>query len=395
MAESDLYFMSLAIAQAVEAEQAGEVPVGAVIVKDNKVIAVGRNRTIEWNDPSAHAEVVALRTAAIILGTHRMSELELFITLEPCSMCSGAIFHSRLARVVYGAPDPKTGCAGSVVNLFGMRQLNHHTRVTSGVMFAECAALLSNFFKRNRQLKAKSFQPLREDSLRTPMTAFAGLNLVSLPGQYFYSSDGFRLHYLHLKSETSSTTLLCLHDLPFWSYDLTPWLDKLRTSGHTLLIPDLLGCGLSDKPKKSTSHTTFLHARLVKEIIVNLEISSFDVLVFGSSLSIARAILHEFGSIDTKLIHVRIKENSHIKNIKLSKRPTISNGIDDLASEAMQYIHAPFFDQGYTAIFAGMMYMKTSAEDHIESNQTTLNTCRGSNGLSLQSLDAVLVALDA
>ena len=394
MAESDRYFMSLAIAQAVEAEQAGEVPVGAVIVKDSKVIAVGRNRTIEWNDPSAHAEVVALRAAATILGTYRMSELELFVTLEPCAMCSGTIFHSRLARVVYGAPDPKTGCAGSVVNLFGMHQLNHHTRVTSGLMSAECTALLSDFFKRNRQLKTVNFQPLREDSLRTSVTAFSGLDLIPLPDKYFYSSDGFRMHYLHFKSEALSKTLLCIHDLPYWSYDLTPWLDKLRASGHTLLIPDMLGCGLSDKPKRSTFHTIFIHARLIKEIILNLKISSFDILVFGSGLSIAEALLKEFISIDIKLIHVRINEDSHTQNFKFSKRPAISNSLNALTSEAMQYVRAPFSDQGYTAIFAGMKHMETAAEDHIESNRTTLNTCRGSNGLSLQSLDAVLAALE-
>ena len=138
--------MSAALVQARAAGEAGEVPVGAVVVKNGVVIATGRNDPLASHDPTAHAEVNALRAAARVLGNYRLDGCELYVTLEPCAMCVGAMLHARIARLVYGAPDPKTGACGSVINLFAESRLNHHATLTSGVMSEECAALMREFF---------------------------------------------------------------------------------------------------------------------------------------------------------------------------------------------------------------------------------------------------------
>ena len=143
-------FMQLALEQAQLAWNAGEVPVGAVVVKDGVVIAVGRNAPIGSSDPTAHAEINALRAAAAALGNYRLPGCELYVTLEPCAMCAGAMMHARIARVVYGAPDPKTGVAGSVLNLFEHGQLNHQTVLLGGVMATEAGAMLRGFFAERR-----------------------------------------------------------------------------------------------------------------------------------------------------------------------------------------------------------------------------------------------------
>jgi tRNA(adenine34) deaminase len=147
---SDTAFMQLALEQAQQAWDLGEVPVGAVVVKDGEVIAVGCNQPIGKHDPTAHAEIVALRAAAEKLGNYRLPGCELYVTLEPCVMCSGAMMHARLAKVVFGASDPKTGACGSVLNLFEQEQLNHHTEIVGGVMAEECGAMLKNFFAARR-----------------------------------------------------------------------------------------------------------------------------------------------------------------------------------------------------------------------------------------------------
>ena len=152
----DGVFMRQAISQARNAWALGEVPVGAVVVKDGQVIAAGFNQPIGTHDPTAHAEIMALRAAAGMLGNYRLPGCELYVTLEPCAMCSGAMMHARLARVVFGAPDPKTGACGSIVNLFEQERLNHHTEVVGGVMAEECAALLKAFFAERRRAVAKS-----------------------------------------------------------------------------------------------------------------------------------------------------------------------------------------------------------------------------------------------
>lgn len=144
--------MALAIQQAMLAWQAGEVPVGAIVVDaDGNVIGRGHNRVIADSDPTAHAEIVALREAARAVGNYRLPGASLYVTLEPCVMCVGAMLHARLARIVYGAADPKTGACGSVLDVGALRQLNHHTSITTGVMADPCGDLLRRFFRERRR----------------------------------------------------------------------------------------------------------------------------------------------------------------------------------------------------------------------------------------------------
>ena len=151
----DVAGMRLALDQAQNAWLVGEVPVGAVIVRDTptgrQVLATGYNRPITEHDPTAHAEIVALRHAATLLGNYRLPECELYVTLEPCAMCAMALLHARFKRVVFGARDPKTGAAGSVLNLFEVKALNHHTELVEGVLEVECGGLLSTFFEERRE----------------------------------------------------------------------------------------------------------------------------------------------------------------------------------------------------------------------------------------------------
>ena len=142
--------MAAALEQARAALAAGEVPVGAVVVRNGEIVGRGCNSPISRHDPTAHAEILALRDAANRLGNYRLPGCELYVTLEPCAMCVGAILHARISRLAYGAADPKTGACGSAVNLFVEPRLNHHTALTSGVMADECAALLRDFFAGRR-----------------------------------------------------------------------------------------------------------------------------------------------------------------------------------------------------------------------------------------------------
>lgn len=151
----DQDYMRMAIALAEEAASLGEVPVGAIAVKNGEVIGRGRNAPISLNDPTAHAEIQAMREAAKHLGNYRLVDCTLYVTLEPCAMCSGAIQHARISRLVYGASDPKTGCCGSVINLMAENKLNHHCEVTSNVIGDECGSLLSSFFRQRRLDKAQ------------------------------------------------------------------------------------------------------------------------------------------------------------------------------------------------------------------------------------------------
>jgi len=154
---ADIGWMQLALAQAAQAQQLGEVPVGAVLVDaQGELLATGFNRTIIDHDPTAHAEIVALRAGAQQVQNYRLPGASLYVTLEPCAMCLGAMLHARLARVVFGAPDPKTGVCGSVLNLSLQKQLNHHTQVEGGVLAQECGDTLRQFFKERRSKDLKN-----------------------------------------------------------------------------------------------------------------------------------------------------------------------------------------------------------------------------------------------
>lgn len=151
-AELDAYFMGLAMEQARLAELAGEVPVGAVITDDHgHVVACGQNAVLRQSDPSAHAEIVALRQAGQTLRNYRLPGLTVYVTLEPCTMCLGALFHARVARVVFGAPDPKTGACGSRLDLTEPGLINHHCQIQGGVLSDLCGQMLTGFFKQRRQ----------------------------------------------------------------------------------------------------------------------------------------------------------------------------------------------------------------------------------------------------
>jgi tRNA(adenine34) deaminase len=182
----DEWAMRLALDQALNARLSGEVPVGAVLVRRvdgvAQVVATGYNRPITTHDPTAHAEIVALRHAATLLQNYRLPGCELFVTLEPCAMCAMALMHARLARVVYGAPDPKTGAAGSVLDLFAEPRLNHQTTVHGGVLAEPCGGLLREFFaERRAQQRAERpgvedpSPPQREESIPTGEVVELGL----------------------------------------------------------------------------------------------------------------------------------------------------------------------------------------------------------------------------
>ena len=146
----DTGWMELALEQAVAAAQRGEVPIGALVIKDGEIVGLGHNRNLHDNDPTAHAEIVALREAAARLGNHRLGGCDIFVTIEPCAMCAGAMIHARLARLVYGASDSKAGAAGSVLQVINHPELNHRMEVVSGVLGDRCSEILQSFFKQRR-----------------------------------------------------------------------------------------------------------------------------------------------------------------------------------------------------------------------------------------------------
>ena len=288
----DAHWMGLALAEARRAGEDGEVPVGAVVVRDGQLIATGRNAPVRGHDPTAHAEIVALRAAAAALGNYRLDGCELFVTLEPCAMCSGAMLHARLKRVVFGAADPKTGAAGSVVDLFAQPRLNHRTALHGGVLAPECGALLSAFFASRRQEARMATQPLREDALRTPEACFAGLP--DYPWVPNYIADlpslaGLRMHYLdegaqaqalrQAQGDREGVTWLCLHGNPAWSYLYRKMIPVFLQAGHRVVAPDLVGFGKSDKPKKDAFHTFGWHRQVLLEFVERLDLRNVVLVV--------------------------------------------------------------------------------------------------------------------
>ena len=293
---SDDEFMAVALEQASIAASLGEVPVGAVVVWQGRVIATGRNASVQSHDPTAHAEIVALRSAATVLGNYRLDECELFVTLEPCVMCSGAVLGARLKRVVFGASEPKTGAAGSVINLFTQLELNHQTELLGGVLAGTSRALMQEFFRQRRadqRTLAIQRHPLRDDSLRTPDLAFESLSGYPWTPRYrndLVALEGLRMHYLDEQTlagsrcgESDTATYLCLHGSSAWSYQFHKIFDGLIDAGHRVVAPDLIGFGKSDKPKRDAFHILSRHCRILSELVDKLDLHHIILVLPGQS----------------------------------------------------------------------------------------------------------------
>jgi tRNA(adenine34) deaminase len=266
----DIGFMQLALRQAHAAAEAGEVPVGAVVVRAGQVIATGHNAPLSSHDPTAHAEVNAMRAAAQALGNYRLDDCTLYVTLEPCAMCSGAALHARFKRVVFGATEPKTGAAGSVLNLFALEQINHQTQVTRGVLAHDCAQVLQSFFEQRRVQQQLSKVPLRDDALRTPDGAFVGLDVPHAMSHFtadLPALEGLRLHWFDNRQEAQVAPHVYLHGLDGWS---AQYIAQLQSSAPVIAL-DLPGFGLSDKPKKVAPHRIAWHAQVLHEFLASVQ----------------------------------------------------------------------------------------------------------------------------
>jgi tRNA(adenine34) deaminase len=197
-------------------------------------------------------------------------------------MCAGAMMHARLSRVVFGAPDPKTGAAGSVVDLFAQRQLNHHTQVHGGVLGKECGEVLAGFFQSRRVEGRAASQPLRDDAVRTPESCFDGLP--GYPWSPRYISDlpslaGLRMHYLDEGPSDAPRTWLCLHGNPAWSYLYRKMIPLFLQNGDRVIAPDLIGFGKSDKPKRDAAHSFMWHRQVLLELVERLELGGVILVV--------------------------------------------------------------------------------------------------------------------
>ncbi|WP_034387334.1 tRNA adenosine(34) deaminase TadA [Comamonas composti] len=294
--EQDQHWMRHALSLAHQAAAAGEVPVGAVVVKNGVVIGRGCNSPVSACDPTAHAEIQALREAAQSLSNYRLDGCTLYVTLEPCTMCSGAMLHARLARVVYGASEPKTGAAGSVLNVFDEGRINHHTRMESGVLADECAALLADFFRQRRVQQRRRHQachPLQDWALRNPDTG-----LEDLPGllPVDWRSDlaalrGLRLAVVDQGPKDAPLTWLCVHGSPAWSHWFAPLIRGLAAAGQRVVAPDLPGFGRSDQPKKPGQHTAAWHVQVLAQLVQSLDLQRIVLLGHddGARLGLALA----------------------------------------------------------------------------------------------------------
>ena len=373
--------MRLALAEAMAAAAAGEVPVGAVVVKDGVVIGTGRNAPIGTHDPSAHAEMLALRAAARHRGNYRLDGCTLYVTLEPCAMCSGAMLHARLERVVFGTPDPKTGAAGSVLNLFAESRLNHQTRVEAladPFLAAECAALLTHFFKERRVIP---LFPLRDDALRTPDSCFA--DLPGYPWAPHYLNDlpalgGLRLHHLDEGPRDGARTWLCLHGNPAWSYLYRKMIPVLLSQGDRVVAPDLIGFGKSDKPKKDGFHTFSWHRQVLLEFIERLDLRNVVLVVqdWGGllGLTLPMAAPHRYrglllmnttlGTGDAPLSpgFVAWREMC-AKNPDFSVSRLFGRGNPQMSEQECAAYDAPFPDRGHRAALRAFPPMVPDAPD--------------------------------
>jgi tRNA(adenine34) deaminase len=340
LAQQDQAFMRLALQLAADAAAAGEVPVGAVVVRDGVVIGTGRNSPVADSDPCAHAEIQALRVASAATGNYRLDGCTLYVTLEPCAMCCGAILHGRIRRVVYGAADPKTGCAGSVLNLFDNFKLNHQTTVEGGLLAVEAGQSLQSFFKSRRTQHREQAIPLREDALRTPDICFDALAELPWPSRYrtdLPSLAGLRMHYLDPGPVHSTTAYLVLHPIGGWSYCYRHAVPTWLGQGARVVLPDLIGFGRSDKPKRQDFHTLDWHARCLQELLLSLDVEDVVLLAPEAAHPLIQPLM--------ALPHVRFTQ------LVLQAPPTELDPV--LEREILQ---APFPDAGYRAALRAFYY---------------------------------------
>jgi tRNA(adenine34) deaminase len=376
--ESDDFFMSLALEEAVLAESAGEVPVGAVVVHKGQVIGRGRNRTRELNDPSAHAEILALRDASQAVGSHRLSGAELFVTLEPCTMCSGAIFHSRLARVVFGAPDPKTGTAGSVLDLFSQRQLNHHTLVTGGVLREECQRILQSFFVSARKRNREEQISLREDALRLDAQALPCPDDSTIISSYFYTSEGYRIRYLDSNPANPKYTLLCIHELGFWSFQVWSLVSRMAHHGVRVIVPDLLGHGLSDRPKKSEWHSVRAHVSSLTALTKYMDLTPTHIVAIGNAKAIGTELCSVLKIDASSVLSIVTSRPPVLTALAESSRQQSCRSIGGLSKKQLNHLVgfpdnvvkaliAHFPDKGYAAVLDAIRKPDFSPENTLNS----------------------------
>ncbi|MGE8320276.1 MAG: tRNA adenosine(34) deaminase TadA [Comamonas sp.] len=293
----DERWMREALAEAREAAGRGEVPVGAVVVRGGEIVGRGSNQPIARHDPTAHAEIMALRDAAARVGNYRLDDCSVYVTLEPCAMCAGALLHARVARVVWGASEPKTGAGGSVLDLFAEPQLNHHTCVAHGVLAEAASRQLADFFAQRRSEQRAAAHPLRDDALRTPESCLA-----PDAGSTWYSDlpalQGLRLHVWDSAAQqapASPRTWLLLHGSPAHGALYRRLAPLLAAQGDRVLVPDWLGFGRSDKPKKEGVLTDARHLAVIEELLDRLGVARSHTVVaaHGDAARLALALQPE------------------------------------------------------------------------------------------------------
>lgn len=285
-AQAAAYFLRLALAQAQAAQAAGEVPVGAVLVHQGQVIAQGHNAVIAQHDPSAHAEIMALRCAGQALGNYRLQDCQLYVTLEPCAMCAGALAHARVQAVIYGVADPRAGAAGSVLDVLQQSGISHRPKaycaqdlaLPDAQLKTDLAQLLPDFFQMRRRHQQAAAWPLHPAALRTPEACFQPESLQlshELPAARYCadlpSLAGLRLHYWDSQPEpdAQSAVYICLHDGDTWSQDFAEFY-ALQGQVARVLVPDLPGFGRSDKWKKRTAYSAAIWSQVLREWLARL-----------------------------------------------------------------------------------------------------------------------------
>jgi tRNA(adenine34) deaminase len=335
--ERDGRYMAMALAEARQAAAQGEVPVGAVVVRPGQggqadhILARAHNQPIGRHDPTAHAEILALRAAAAAQGNYRLEGCELYVTLEPCAMCAQALLHARLARVVYGAREPRTGADGSVLQVLRHPALNHQTAVLEGVEAYASAALMQAFFATRRAAARCRATPLRDDALRTPEALFAPLWAVyghwrdaSRHTQSGPALAGLRLHWLDVwppHTPDPDRVTVALHGPDAWWPQWATWAQALEAQGQRVWLPDLVGHGMSDKPKKTHWHTVGRHAEVLAEWLHGQRWTHLHLVAHPAQSALAAALAARLPTDRVSVAHVEPAGSDQPANWRLLPYP--------------------------------------------------------------------------